>query len=152
DILYNSPRHRISNAQMSMFLWVLKEMNVPETPSLYEFIKIQGTLRRCNGVVTHQYKLAHGNNYYQNDVGTIVAQDYMNPLVCPEIRHYPEIPDGPVSELWHSHRFWKEMDPDMLTPMYVAANGIQHYYVGELAQLRTDELVLPIRWIMFQGK
>ncbi|KAI0685823.1 hypothetical protein BC835DRAFT_1289282, partial [Cytidiella melzeri] len=152
DILYNSPRNRISNTQMSMVLWVLKEMNVPETPSLYEFMKIQDTIRRSNGVVTHQYKSAHGNNYYQNDVSTIIAQDYMNPLVCPEIRYYPEIPIGPVSEIWQSYWFRKDMDLDMLTPMYVAPNGIQHYYVGEFAQLRTNKLVLPIRWIVFQGE
>ncbi|KAI0309778.1 hypothetical protein OF83DRAFT_1179230 [Amylostereum chailletii] len=149
DILDNLPRMRISSSLMRVILWILKESGVRNVPSLYHLRQAQASLRRFSSVPTHQFKSAHGNVYYMNDVRTLVAKDYSNPLVRPHLKFYPEVPDGPVSEIWHAEKWRKDMDLSMLTPMY--ARGYRHFYVGELASLYTGELVMPIRWVLAKG-
>ncbi|KAI0310686.1 hypothetical protein OF83DRAFT_1070140 [Amylostereum chailletii] len=133
---------RLSDAMMKMFLWVLEESGVRNVPSLYHLRQVQASLRESSGVPTHQFKSTHGNMYYMNDIRTLVAKDYANPLVRPHLRFYPEIPDGPISEVWHAEKWRIDMDVSMLTPMY--ADGNQHYYIGELAALHTGVIVLPV--------
>ncbi|TFY52145.1 hypothetical protein EVG20_g10686, partial [Dentipellis fragilis] len=156
DILDNLGRNRISDSLMQVFLWVLKEAGVHDVPSLYAFRQFQKSLRKCTGIPTHQSKSAHGNVFFMNDLATIVAKDYTTALVRPHMRFYPEIPDGPITEVWHAEKWRKDMDLSMLTPMYVEPGGIpeqrQHYYVGELALLKSGDLVIPIRWVMYKGK
>ena len=74
----------------------------------------------------------------------------MNRKIRPHIHVYPEIPDGPISEAWHGEKWRKGLDVSALSPMYDA--GERHYYVGEVSRLVSGELVIPIRWIVYNGR
>lgn len=73
------------------------------------------------------------------------AQDWADPSVCKHIHRYPVIPlDGVISEVYHAQK-WKDADPHTLSPMYDAGNC--HYYIDELACLRTGKFIIPVRWL-----
>lgn len=57
--------------------------------------------------------------------------------------------DGPVSQFWEADRL-RECRQDLLCPMY--AQGHRHFYVDEVAQLDTGELVIPQMWITLRGE
>jgi len=77
-------------------------------------------------------------------------QDWANPLVREFIQVYPEITDH-VSELIQADKWTKEVDFDELSPMWAdwINAGHKHFYVKELAQLKTGKFVIPIRWVIF---
>lgn len=77
-------------------------------------------------------------------------QDWSNPHVRPHIHIYPEIPDGPISEVWHTKKWHTGLDLSMLTPMFDA--GDRHYYVNEVARLASGALVVPSRWVIYKGE
>ena len=53
---------------MKIFLWLLREAGVRDTPSLPSLRKIQAGLRTECGISTHQYESVQGNVYFMNDV------------------------------------------------------------------------------------
>lgn len=61
---------------------------------------------------------------------------------------YPEIPDAVVSEVWHGEKWRRDFPLHALSPMYDA--GDRHYYVNELARLRSGDYILPFRWVIFR--
>ena len=152
DTLDSMPRLRVSDALMKIFLWVLKESGAPDVPSLGQLRRVQTTLRDSSGVPSDLHTSAQGNIFYMNDIRSIVAkvyclffsrfllallmpyQDYANPHTRPQIKIYPEIPDGPITEIWHAEKWRKEMDLRLLSSMY--ASGDRHFYVLEFARLR----------------
>lgn len=78
-------------------------------------------------------------------------QDYSNPLVRPHLHLYPEIPDGPITEVWHAEKWRKDLDPATLAPMIVGQEE-KHYYINELVQMKNGELVVPVRWLKSKGR
>ncbi|KAJ7060399.1 hypothetical protein C8F01DRAFT_1292764 [Mycena amicta] len=149
----NLPRLRISEAQMKLFLYILKECGVHNVPNITSLRKFQTSLRTGgSGVSTTECKSAQGNIFHVNDIRKIIANDWTNPHVRRHIRVYPEIPEnGMVSELWHAEKWRKKMDRSKLSPMYAAPNT-QHYYVDELAELKSGRFVIPLRWVTKGGQ
>ena len=80
----------------------------------------------------------------------MLCQDYSNPHTRRQIQIYPEVPDGPISEIWHAEKWQKELDPRLLSPMY--ADGDRHFYVLEFARLRNGSFVVPVRWLTQKGQ
>ncbi|KAI9061285.1 hypothetical protein FKP32DRAFT_1654775 [Trametes sanguinea] len=149
-MLDNLPRLRISDALLKVFLWILREAGVKDVPSFNAFRTMQQQLRAGAGISTIQCQSPQGNVFYLNDPRELIAKDWANPLVRPEMQLYPEIPqDGIIREIWHTEKWHTGMDPTMLSPMYDA--GDTHYYVNEWAQLHDGRIILPRRWVIFKG-
>ncbi|KAG8914101.1 hypothetical protein FRC01_004225 [Tulasnella sp. 417] len=151
DLLDNMPRLRLSDAQMRLILWVMKQAGCPNAPSFTGLRKTQAELRKIIGLKTHQYTSQIGNIFYMNDIPKLISQDISNPLTAGHIRWYPEEnSDGRVSEAWHAGRWAKELPNEKLSPMY--AQGLKHYYVNEISQTSTGRYVIPLKWIMRDGE
>ena len=72
-----------------------------------------------------------------------------NPEIAANIQLYPEIVEGPLSEVWQAGR-WKEFKRSELNPMF--AHGLKHFYVDELAELDSGDIVIPLIWIKWRGE
>lgn len=164
DTLDHLLRIPISDALMRMFLYVLRECGVRGVLSFDGFRKMQADVReKCSGR-TMPCRSERGNMFWMVDPRKVIAQvllfllflftgrlmicykDWMNPAVRPHIHVYPEIPDGPIVEVWHTDKWHFGLDTSMLSPMFDA--GDRHYYVNEVAQLQSGKLVIPIRWVI----
>ncbi|KAJ7202681.1 hypothetical protein B0H12DRAFT_1243992 [Mycena haematopus] len=150
DTLDNLPRQRVSNSLMKVFLWILREGGARNVPSLDALRKVQMNLHSQGGVPTVPWTSTQGNVFHLNDIRTIIAKDYANPLTRALLHFYPEIPDGPVSEAWHAQKWRRDIDRDTLTPMIV--DGHRHFYVDELARRRDGSLVIPLCWVIYKGE
>ncbi|THU78230.1 hypothetical protein K435DRAFT_700534 [Dendrothele bispora CBS 962.96] len=151
DIIDNFPRTRISDSLMKIIIWAMKECGVQDTPSFYALRKTQENIRKTQGVPSVECKSVQGKIFYLNDPRTIISHDWANPSIRKHIHIYPEIPeDGIVREVWHAEKWRKDMDPNVLSPMYDAGNG-RHYYVCELARMKDGSFIIPVRWVISKG-
>ncbi|KAL1939056.1 hypothetical protein VTO73DRAFT_10316 [Trametes versicolor] len=149
DTMDNLLRIPISDSLMRMFLYVLRECGVKGTLSFDGFRKMQAKVRAKSRVETMPCKSVRGNVFWQLDPRSLLAQDWMNPEIRPHIHVYPEIPDGPIVEVWHTGKWHVGLDRSMLSPMFDA--GDKHYYVDELTQLQDGRLIIPSRWVIYRG-
>ncbi|KAG6913726.1 hypothetical protein DXG01_004700, partial [Tephrocybe rancida] len=148
DVIDNLPRLWIPGSLMRVFLWLLRELGVPQVPSYDHLRKEQSKLHSDKGgVPTIHWRSPKGNAFSFNDPRVLVANDWANPLVCNYIHPYPVIPKGGViSEIYHALKWGHDCDRHILSPMW--DDGRQrHYYIDEPARLKNGDLVLPIRWL-----
>ncbi len=63
------------------------------------------------------------------------------------MKFYPEQTNN-VSEFWQAGRLLDGTDIDQLQPMWADTKNSpnRHYYVKELAQLKSGEFVIPVVW------
>ncbi|KAJ7501897.1 hypothetical protein B0H11DRAFT_2155297 [Mycena galericulata] len=147
DICDNLPRLPVSESLMRTFIWILRECGAKDVPSFDALRKTQKSLRSRCGVPTLACTSVQGKNFCINDPRAIIRMECANPEIRSHFHLYPEInTNGSVSEIWHGNKLCKEINPDRLTPMFDAGNGI-HYYSNELAELGDHRLVIPFRWI-----
>ncbi|KAJ7687158.1 hypothetical protein B0H17DRAFT_1160505 [Mycena rosella] len=125
---------------MRVFLWVLKEAGCRETIPSFDYLRrVQKEVHAQCGIPTVPCKSVQGN------------VDWANPTTHKLIHVYPEIPeDGIIREVWHAQKWRKNMDLDILSPMYDA--GGTHYFVNEIACLHDGNFAVPIRWVKFRSK
>jgi hypothetical protein len=164
DLLDNLPRLRVSSSLMRVVLWMLHEAGARDVPSLDRLRSTQKEIRKDSGIPSVPCVSPLGNVFFMNDPRAIVkqvflvprqaavterdTQDWANPAIRKFIQIYPEEPaDGVVREIWHADKWCKDMDGDALTPMY-DGGGAGHFYVNEVARLRDEQLVVPVRWVI----
>ena len=151
---------------MKVFLWVLRESGARDVPSFDALRKLQKRLQSQSGVPSDPHQSAQGNIFYINDPRALIShvnqllfmkeiqltssQDFSNPLVRPHLHFYPEIPDGPITEIWHAEKWRKDVDPTNFAPMYNDRHG-RHYYINELVRMKNGQYVVPVRWVKWRG-
>ncbi|KAF9541558.1 hypothetical protein CPC08DRAFT_803425 [Agrocybe pediades] len=133
DIMDNMPRLRISSNTLRMFLWVLKECNVPNTPSYDAFRKMQHNMHGLIGSEPKMHKSKPLDNvFYVNDIRESVAMDFANPEVAKHLHFYPEESKGPISEAWQAGR-------------------LRQFYIEEVAQISCGSYVIPHDMVIRNG-
>ncbi|KAJ7080438.1 hypothetical protein B0H15DRAFT_787211 [Mycena belliarum] len=150
DVLDNLPRCRFTSTQLSVVLRFAKCLGAPNVPTLKGLRKVQKTLQSTCGSEPLRIKSFLGNIFHVNDIREIIARDFSNPLVASKLHLYAEevAPGVPISETWQAER-WKEFSPSQLTPMF--SRGLKHFWIEELAQLKSGDFVIPVNLIMREG-
>lgn len=74
DLLDSLPRLQLSDAHMSMFIFILKECGVPNVPSLKTLRRVQTGLRLSVVIPTHRRVSERGNIFYVNGIGAQIAK------------------------------------------------------------------------------
>ncbi|KAF8590715.1 hypothetical protein K439DRAFT_1329136 [Ramaria rubella] len=146
DLFDNLPHLRLSQRHMEMMLWMLEQVGARDMPSFYALQLTQQKL--CSdgpGILTKHFESSLGNVMHCNDIPALITHGYANPQVSALLRFYPEDSMTPLTEFWEA-KCLKELPPDLLTLMYW--KGLKYYYVNEICQLDSGELVIPSMWII----
>ncbi|KIK78004.1 hypothetical protein PAXRUDRAFT_28705 [Paxillus rubicundulus Ve08.2h10] len=72
--------------------------------------------------------------------------DWANPQTRRYIETYP-VESKNISESFQAAKI-RELDHKLCDPMW--ADGNKHYYIGELAELKGGQLVIPVRWFQLE--
>ena len=150
-MMLNLPRNRMSESQVRMVLFVLKELGCKDIPSLETLHRIQADLNKKISIPTVRHESHEGNVFYANDLAAQIAHDLANPLVRPHLHIYPEEIDGEICECWQAGKWNDDKDLEGLTPMAVGKNNT-HFYVNEIAQCSDGSYVVPRRWVIREGE
>ena len=166
DLLDSLLRLQLSWRHMDIIIWVMKITNCEEVPTLHALQVVQEDLHHDGpGIPTNCFKSSVGNIMYMNDIPHLIVnvcilqayewdgdlikiQEYANAQVSSLLHFYPEEANGTISEFWHADQL-KELPPELLTLMY--CKGFKDFYVDELAELKTGELMIPHMWIIWEG-
>ncbi|KAJ7725015.1 hypothetical protein B0H14DRAFT_3620845 [Mycena olivaceomarginata] len=128
----------------------MRECRTPDVPSFSALRKKQAELTQNINLQTQHHVSVMGNEFFMNHPAQLLALDFSNPLVREFLQVYPEITDR-ISEFNHADKWTKEIDYDDLSPMWADWKnaGHKHFYIKELAQLKSGEFVVPMRWVIF---
>lgn len=73
DLLDSMPRLRLSGALMKSILWALRELDVPDVPSLRQLRSTQKALAQKIHISPSRHNSALGNIFYQNSLEALLA-------------------------------------------------------------------------------
>ncbi|KAJ7803978.1 hypothetical protein B0H14DRAFT_3091910 [Mycena olivaceomarginata] len=151
DTLDNLPRHRISSSLMRVFLWILQEAGCKDVLSFDHLRQVQKKIRGQCGIPSIPCKSAQGNVFFMNDPRAIIANvsDVKINITDSEADRILGL-DKSHDSFGTRKKWRKNMDLDMLSPMYAA--GLSHYYVNEVARLRDGRFIVPMRWVTHKNK
>ncbi|TFK31168.1 hypothetical protein BDQ12DRAFT_672071 [Crucibulum laeve] len=98
------------------------KIGVRKVPSLDALCQMQKRVHEQNGVPTIDWKSLKGNAFSFNDLRTIIAKDWNNPL-----SYQPMVL---FSEVWHPQKWREDIDRHLLSPMYDGGYE-HHFYIDE---------------------
>ncbi|EPQ60241.1 hypothetical protein GLOTRDRAFT_112937 [Gloeophyllum trabeum ATCC 11539] len=130
----------------------MQECGTPDVPSFTALRALQTRLTKNVGLKTEAHTSSLENHFYMNDPIQLFAMDWANPLVREHMNLYPEITSN-VSEAWQAGKWANSNDIDLLSPMWANRQNAphRHYFIKEVARLRSGKLVIPIRWVRQEG-
>ena len=73
DLLDSMPRLRLSGAVMKSILWALRELDVPNVPSLWQLRSTQKALAQKIVISPSRHESTTGNIFYQNSPEALLA-------------------------------------------------------------------------------
>ncbi|KZP32183.1 hypothetical protein FIBSPDRAFT_1020441 [Athelia psychrophila] len=144
DVMRHLPRASFTQRQNRIMHWGMAACGLPKIPSPYVVKNVQDILQSSCGIKTNRYMGAFGHPYYVNDLASIIAQEWANPLVRPHIHTRPEDSGQRLSDAYQATRWLNELDSD-LTDQMARIDG-HDFYLFEPALLRSGLYVMPIRW------
>jgi hypothetical protein len=167
---------KLSNDQLKMIIWIMQECGTPNVLAFSSLRTVQEKLLEQVGFKPEKHTLSMGNHFYMNHPVKLLSlvskilklwshtmtceltnslQDWANPHVWPLMQLYPEI-DVPVRECWQAEKWTKESSIEFDTPMWAdwdsPMTSWHHYFVHELAQLKSREYVLLEQWVAVGGR
>lgn len=95
DLLDSMPRLRLSDQQMKLVIFILKEAGVKNVPSLDTLRRVQKKLREDIAVPTERHISVKGNVFYVNQL-------------CGQIAQVSLISNGSKSSIYSSNKTFKK--------------------------------------------
>ncbi|KZV60845.1 hypothetical protein PENSPDRAFT_716280 [Peniophora sp. CONT] len=137
-----------------MLLLILRHLDVPGVPSYKSYRKARTFQAQEMGITSKLQKSALSNHFYTIDPHVLFGLDWSNPLVRKHIHQYPNIAsNGTVTETWEASKWLEEADLAHLSPMWADWKNTpsRHFYVNELALMKDQSAVVPLRWVTVDG-
>ncbi|KAI0819958.1 hypothetical protein BC628DRAFT_1423282 [Trametes gibbosa] len=154
DLMDHQPRAPISDEQMKLVLWVMKECQTPGVPGFRALRTWQARRAQMMGFTPTHHTTALNNEYYANHPAELFRFNLANPLVRPHMSLYPEAA-GPVSEFFHASRMLAMDDASLDRGQLMWAEWRKaphrHFYIKEIARLQDGQFVIPLKWITING-
>ncbi|KAF8574169.1 hypothetical protein K439DRAFT_1316140, partial [Ramaria rubella] len=152
NLLFNSPRLQISQAQKRAILAWGKDLGAKEVPTLSSLQAVQKQLTLETRDPTSKKTMWLGNVFFISKIGAALAkQDMANPLVRPHMVFYPEDAGGESSQAWHGEKWLRHVSDELLTPMVKHTGTGHHFYVWELMECLDGTYFIPKRWFIKKG-
>ncbi|KAJ7820820.1 hypothetical protein B0H14DRAFT_3089221 [Mycena olivaceomarginata] len=105
DLLDNLPRLWLSDDHLKAIIWVMKECGTPNVPrKLTQDVGLRP--RHHTSALDNQFYMNHPNDLLRL-VGSVICQDFSNPLVREYLHFYPEITTT-ISESWQAEKYCKD--------------------------------------------
>ncbi|KAF7773552.1 hypothetical protein Agabi119p4_5719 [Agaricus bisporus var. burnettii] len=152
DLLDHLPRLRLSDDQLKAVIWVMKQSGTRNVPSFYCLRKVQEKIS-SSFFTPEKYISIKGTEFWMNNPIESLRLEWANPNFRKHIKIYPEITER-VGEFWQAKKYVSEVPDDQLTPMWAnwTESPHRHFFIKELARLCTGEMIVPLRWVVYDGE
>ncbi|TFK98008.1 hypothetical protein BDV98DRAFT_607263 [Pterulicium gracile] len=149
-VLFDSlPYLRLSDDHLRMFLFILRELHVPNVPSFDAVRKTQESLSPKVAIVPRHHVSSLGNNLFVDHPLNLVKLDFANPHArgAGKLHVYPAITKK-VSQLWHADKWLREVPNDQPSLTWSSIDSRWYlYFVDEIAELKGQRFIHVERWL-----